>query len=102
MNDTDALLVTRVSDRPQLAGRVYEIADTWPPFTAGDLLAASLLGRVVHDFPDYCVVATDGDRVVARGLSVPFNAELEGREELPDRAGTACWAGRPATARPAP
>ncbi|MGW5354112.1 N-acetyltransferase [Streptomyces sp. NPDC004031] len=85
MNATDPLTVTRIADRPHLAARVYEIADTWPAFTGGDLLAASLLGRVVHDFPDYCVVATVGDRVVARGLSVPFNAELDGREELPDQ-----------------
>jgi hypothetical protein len=85
MNDSDALTVTRVSDRPELAARVYEIADTWPAFTEGDLLAASLLGRVVHDFPDYCVVATHGDRVVARGLSAPFDAGSAGREELPDQ-----------------
>lgn len=31
------------------------------------------------------MVATDGDRVVARGLSVPFNADLDGREEMPDK-----------------
>ncbi|MFJ3233973.1 N-acetyltransferase [Streptomyces sp. NPDC086787] len=71
--------------RPALAARAYEIADTWPPFTEHDLVGSALLGRVVHEFPEYCVVATDGDRVVARGLSVPYDAELDGREETPDQ-----------------
>ncbi|GAA1166977.1 hypothetical protein GCM10009654_24950 [Streptomyces hebeiensis] len=31
------------------------------------------------------MVATDGARVVARGLSVPFNAEIDDREEMPDQ-----------------
>nr|WP_329191543.1 hypothetical protein [Streptomyces sp. NBC_01435] len=31
------------------------------------------------------MVATDGDRVVARGLGVPFDAGTDGREEMPDQ-----------------
>ncbi|WP_420706458.1 hypothetical protein [Streptomyces sp. MspMP-M5] len=30
-------------------------------------------------------MATDGERVVARGLSVPFDTGAEGREEMPER-----------------
>ncbi|MET7906436.1 hypothetical protein ABZS86_35305 [Streptomyces sp. NPDC005355] len=65
--------------------RVYEIADTWPAFIQHEPVAGALLSRVAEDFPHYCVVATDGARVVARGLSVPFNAEIDDREEMPDQ-----------------
>ncbi|MET9662304.1 N-acetyltransferase [Streptomyces sp. NPDC006510] len=65
--------------------RVYEINDSWPVFTPHDPVAGALLGRVPEDFPQYCVAATDGDRVVARGLGVPFDAESGGREEMPDQ-----------------
>ncbi|MGW3492972.1 N-acetyltransferase [Streptomyces sp. NPDC001020] len=68
-----------------MASRIYEIAETWPAFIPHDPVASALLSRVVEEFPQYCVVATDGDRVVARGLSVPFNAEFDGREETPDK-----------------
>ncbi|MEV4498703.1 N-acetyltransferase [Micromonospora arborensis] len=85
MDKINSVIVGPLANRPTLAARVYEIADIWPPFTAHDLVGSALLGRVVHEFPEYCVVATDGDRVVARGLSVPFNAELDGREQTPDQ-----------------
>jgi hypothetical protein len=78
-------LITSLAERPSLISGVYEIVDTWPAFIAHDPVGHALLGRVIEDFPQYCVVATDGDRVVARGLSVPFNAELDGREEMPDQ-----------------
>ncbi|WP_330461498.1 N-acetyltransferase [Streptomyces sp. NBC_00820] len=85
MTAMDSILITPLAERPSLISRVYEITDTWPVFTPHDPVAGALLSRVAEDFPHYCVVATDGDRVVARGLSVPFNAGLEGREEMPDR-----------------
>lgn len=64
---------------------MYEINDTWPVFTPHDMAASALLSRVPEEFPQYCVAATDGGRVVARGLAVPFNSVLDGREELPDQ-----------------
>ncbi|MFJ5898514.1 N-acetyltransferase [Streptomyces sp. NPDC093064] len=81
----DSIVITSLAERASLASRVYEIAETWPAFIPNDPVAGALLGRVVEEFPQYCVVATDGDRIVARGLSVPFNAELGGREEMPDK-----------------
>ncbi|MFI0975792.1 N-acetyltransferase [Streptomyces sp. NPDC021093] len=84
-NSTSSIRITPFSERPALIDRAYEIADTWPEFTSHEPVVGALLGRVVEEFPEYCVVATDGDRVVARGFSVPFNAVLEGREETPDR-----------------
>ncbi|GAA3491600.1 N-acetyltransferase [Streptomyces cremeus] len=85
MKENDSIRITSFAERPELIGRAYEIADTWPEFTAHEPVVNALLGRVVEEFPEYCVVATDGDRVVARGLSVPFSAVLDGREEMPDR-----------------
>ncbi|MGW0732083.1 hypothetical protein [Streptomyces sp. NPDC002851] len=83
----DGLEIGSLAARPWLTGRLYDIAEDWPAFVPHDLVASTLLGRVAEDFPEYCVVATDpdGDRVVARGLSVPFHAELDGREETPDQ-----------------
>ncbi|MGW2234032.1 N-acetyltransferase [Streptomyces sp. NPDC001759] len=85
MTDIDSIVITTLAERPSLRSRMYEIAETWPAFIPHDSVGEALLSRVSEDFPQYCVVATDGDRVVARGLSVPFNAELEGREETPDK-----------------
>ncbi|MER5973771.1 N-acetyltransferase [Streptomyces sp. NPDC002055] len=77
--------ITALDERPSLIGRLYEIAESWPAFIPQDQVAGALLYRVPEDFPQYCVVATDGDRVVARGLSVPFSSALAGREEMPDQ-----------------
>ena len=85
MDSPDALRVTTLAERPELVTRVYEIDESWPVFVLNDLVANALLGQVVEAFPAYCVVATDGDRVVARGLSVPFAADADGREETPDQ-----------------
>ncbi|MFJ2738582.1 N-acetyltransferase [Streptomyces sp. NPDC087440] len=84
MTENDSIRISPFAERPELIGRAYEIADTWPEFTSYEPVVNALLHQVVAEFPQYCVVATDGDRVVARGFSVPFNAELEGREETPD------------------
>ncbi|MFG2719016.1 N-acetyltransferase [Streptomyces sp. NPDC048416] len=85
MTDNEDIEISTLAERPDLAGRIYELNDTWPEFIARDLIGYALLARVPEEFPQYCVVATAGDRVVARGFSVPFNASLEGREEMPDR-----------------
>lgn len=69
----------------ELVPRLYEMHETWPAFMTHDPIGEALLGRVPEEFPQYCVMATDGGRVVARGQSVPFDAESPGREEAPDR-----------------
>jgi GNAT superfamily N-acetyltransferase len=83
MADTDRITITTCAERPELIPRGYEIDEDWPAFMLHDPVGNALFNRVAEDFPHHCVVATDGDRVVARGRSVPFNAELPGREELP-------------------
>lgn len=105
MTENDRIRITTLAERPSLLTGVYEIDDSWPAYVQRDLVADVMWSRVLEDFPQYCLVATDGDRVMARGLSVPFNAVLEGREETPaqgwDRV--LSWAvadrhrGRPAT-----
>jgi GNAT superfamily N-acetyltransferase len=81
--DPDGIVITTCAQRPDLIPRLHEIRDTWPAFMAHDTIANALLGQVAPDFPAYCVVATDGDRVVARGRSVPFSTEPDDRTELP-------------------
>lgn len=85
MADKDSIVITPLAERPSLLPRIYEIAETWPAFIPHDPVGGALLSRVAEDFPEYCVVATEGDRVIARGLSVPFNAGLDGRQETPDK-----------------
>ncbi|MFI2300537.1 N-acetyltransferase [Actinacidiphila glaucinigra] len=106
MNHTGTILITPLAERPALIPRLWEISGNWPAFVPQDPVAGALLHRVAEDFPRYCVVATDGDRVVARGFAVPFDATAEGREETPDQGWdrVLVWAytdlrdGRPATA----
>lgn len=85
MNDTATVRITPLAKRPELTSRLWEISENWPAFVPQDPVAGALLHRVAEDFPQYCVVATDGDRVVARGFAVPFDATREGREETPDQ-----------------
>ncbi|KRV48867.1 acetyltransferase-like protein [Wenjunlia vitaminophila] len=85
MTDIDRITITTCAQRPELIARIFDIAADWPEFVLADLVGDALFGQVAQEFPDYCVVATDGDRVVARGHAVPFGAELPGRTELPDR-----------------
>lgn len=85
MTDTENIEISTLAERPELAAQLYDISNKWPEFIARDLVGYTLLSRVPEEFPQYCVVATEGDRLIARGYSVPFDATLEGREEMPDR-----------------
>ncbi|MEV5004940.1 hypothetical protein AB0K74_41430 [Streptomyces sp. NPDC056159] len=51
MTDIDSIVITSLAERPSLASRVYEIAETWPAFIPNDPVAGALLGRVVEEFP---------------------------------------------------
>ncbi|MGG8409023.1 N-acetyltransferase [Streptomyces sp. 12297] len=86
MNDTaDTLRITTLAERPELAGALWDMKDTWPEFVLHDPLGWLLYGRIVTELPDYVLVATDGDEIVARGFSLPFALNRPGRGELPDR-----------------
>ncbi|MET7316082.1 MULTISPECIES: N-acetyltransferase [Streptomyces] len=84
MTVVDDIVITSLAERPSLVPRIYDITHTWPEFIAHDQVGAALLHQVPGEFPDHCVVATDGERVVARGLSVPFDAHGDGRVPTPD------------------
>ncbi|MGW7299336.1 hypothetical protein [Streptomyces sp. NPDC054829] len=65
--DFDDITITTCAERPELTAGVYKIREGWPAFMMLDAVGNALYNRAGEDFPDYCVVATDGDRVVARG-----------------------------------
>lgn len=75
--------LSTVAERPELAGRLYELPNVWPEFLGHDPVANAFLHRVAHDFPQHCVAATDEDRVVAHGRSIPFALDVPGRGALP-------------------
>ncbi|MFI1717833.1 N-acetyltransferase [Streptomyces litmocidini] len=80
------LTVTTLAERPGLEGAMWSMKDLWPEFMMYDPVGWAAMGRIVREFPEYVLVATDaGGAVVARGLSVPFRLDAEGRRELPAR-----------------
>ncbi|MFF0560650.1 N-acetyltransferase [Streptomyces sp. NPDC004266] len=80
------LNVTTLAERPELEGAMWSMKDLWPDFMMYDPVGWANMGRIVREFPEYVLVATDaGGAVVARGFSVPFRLDAEGRRELPSR-----------------
>lgn len=77
------LVVTTLEERPEMLDRVYELVDVWPKFMTRDPVANALFDRIAVTFPAFSLVATEGDRVVARGRSIPFRFPTEDRPELP-------------------
>ncbi|MEU2389994.1 N-acetyltransferase [Streptomyces sp. NPDC007369] len=82
----DGIEITTIAERPELAGRLYDMEDSWPEFAGNDSLAWLLYPRMVSELPEYVLIATDGDAVVARAFSVPFALQSPGRDgALPAR-----------------
>lgn len=78
------LTITTLAARPELAGPMGEMPDTWPRFVLEDLIGWANYPRIAVEFPEYVLVATDTEgAVVARAFSVPFALDVEGRHELP-------------------
>ncbi|MFD5935766.1 N-acetyltransferase [Streptomyces sp. NPDC060333] len=71
--------ITTLARRPELAARLWDMKDPWPPFAGHDSLAWLLYPRMVAEFPDHVLVGTDGDAVVARAFSLPFALHAQGR-----------------------
>ena len=80
------LHITTLAERPHLQGPLWDMKHLWPEFMMYDPVGWSHMGRIVTDFPEYVLVATDGvdGPFVARGFSVPFELGAKGRGELPD------------------
>jgi GNAT superfamily N-acetyltransferase len=78
------LQITTIVERPELGEAIGELGDSWPEFMTQDIVAHAYWGQLRQVFPDYTLVATYGDQVVAWAYSVPFELHAEGRGELPD------------------
>ncbi|CAM5663042.1 hypothetical protein SALBM135S_00064 [Streptomyces alboniger] len=79
------LKITTLAERPELAGPLWGMAEDWPEFILHDPVGWSLIGRVLTDFPEYVLVATDtGGKVVARAFSVPLGLRARAGDALPD------------------
>ncbi|MEU8677103.1 N-acetyltransferase [Streptomyces sp. NPDC048560] len=78
------MIITTLAERPELAGPMGEMPDTWPQFVLEDLVGWANFPRIAVEFPEYVLVATDDEgTVVARAYSVPFALDVAGRRELP-------------------
>lgn len=79
------VIIHRLSERPDLIDRVYEVDSAWPEFMQADPVMHALFGQVASTFPHLCAVATDAkDAVAATARAVPFALDLPGRGALPD------------------
>ncbi|MFF0076695.1 N-acetyltransferase [Streptomyces sp. NPDC005494] len=77
--------ITTLAERPELAGALDDMPDTWPAFVLEDLVGWANFPRIAVEFPEFVLVATDADgAVAARGYSVPFALGAPGRGELPE------------------
>ncbi|MFG2751622.1 N-acetyltransferase [Streptomyces xanthophaeus] len=80
------IVITDLTERPELAARLWDMQDSWPQFALHDPVSWLLYPRMVAELPEYVLVATDGDEVVARAFSVPFALNAPGRDgALPAR-----------------
>ncbi|MEU2155705.1 N-acetyltransferase [Streptomyces sp. NPDC019396] len=79
-----ALAITTLAERPELRDPMWQMAEDWPQFILHDPVGWAYMGRIIAELPEYVVVATDAEgSVVARGFSVPFVLDMDGRRELP-------------------
>lgn len=58
--------------RPDLADRLWEFPQAWAQFMYHDLTGGLFYDNCVELYPEYVMLALDGDRIVARSFSVPF------------------------------
>ncbi|MHA4777081.1 N-acetyltransferase [Streptomyces sp. MSC1_001] len=80
------LTISTLAERPELEGPMWGMRDLWPEFMMYDPVGWANIGQIVRQLPEYVLVATDADgKVVARGFSVPFRLDMDGRRELPAR-----------------
>lgn len=87
--------VATLAERPELLAPALGLGGVGPEFMQHDpvgLLASA--GLLSQRWPEHFVVVLDGDRVVARAVSVPLAMGVDGRDELPDHGWDAAllWA----------
>jgi hypothetical protein len=80
---SDEIVITTLAERPELFELLHEFKGGWPTFMAQDPIGGSLMGRVPELFPEHCLMAMEGDVLVAHGRSIPFVFPDEDRTDLP-------------------
>lgn len=80
---SDEIVITTLAERPELIGDLREFSGSWPKFMQQDRIGNSLMGRVPELFPEHCLLALEGDVLVAHGRSIPFVFPDEDRAVLP-------------------
>jgi GNAT superfamily N-acetyltransferase len=79
------VIINRLSERPDLIDRQYEVDHSWPEFMQVDPVMNAFFGQVAGTFPHLCAVATDANgAVAATGRAVALTLDLPGRGALPD------------------
>lgn len=72
-NASVAIKISVLADRPDLAGAMWDMPNSWPEFMRHDPIGGLYYGNVETRFPEFVLVAQDDTgEVVACGYSVPF------------------------------
>lgn len=78
-----ALSFVTVGERPDLAGAMWELPNPWPTFMLQNVVADFTYDLLPVRYPQYQVLALDGDQVRARVMAVPYAWSGED-EDLPE------------------
>jgi GNAT superfamily N-acetyltransferase len=66
------LTFVTVRDRPDLVDEMWRLPNPWPRFMQQDVVSDFVYDLMPIRFPEYQLLALDGDRVVARVNAVPY------------------------------
>jgi hypothetical protein len=75
--------IVALAEEPELAERVYDFPSVWPTFMTKDPISDLYYADVVAAFPEYVMLAVDGDDVVARSFTAPFAWDGDPDTDLP-------------------
>lgn len=79
------LALTTLAERPDLEGAMWDIGDEiWPRYMQEDPVGNLYYRRVPTDFADTCLLALDGDDLIARAYFIPFRWDGDDWTDLPD------------------
>jgi GNAT superfamily N-acetyltransferase len=68
-----------MAERPELEGRLGEVADPWPEFVHHDEIVSSRWGDLYSRWPEFQLVLVDEDEVLGKACTMP--AEWDGRPD---------------------
>ncbi len=77
--------VVTLRQRPELLDAASALGGVGAEFLHHDAIGILARSRLLrHRWPEHFAVVLDGDDVVARAVSIPFEMGVAGRNELPD------------------